>query len=264
MTRRLAPRHWLDYAQRRLSWTAQRVLLLVFVLLQCSLFAGHLLYQRNYIEDQASRILRNTALLKAEQFEADINAMRYQMRVIGNALLLNHTVPPADVTPFLLQELKQDWLDGVIVFNATGDFVAQKASFPLNLALSARTLEQASFRNQPLFTYLRTADVDEKLFYWQSSGANPHLGGFVIYRAVRGPQGRYLGGTVGYFNSTSMATLFQKMENEGFYIGPGGAMTVLDRDNGMELARMGAGPAPGAPRTNPQLAQLLRYASDTA
>ncbi len=260
----LSLRQWVDYGQRKLGWATQRALLVVFILLQCALFTGHLLYQRSYIEDQAARILRNTALLKAEQFEADINAMRYQMRVIGNAILLNHTIATANADPFLVQELKRDWLDGVIVFNASGDFVAQSAAFPLSEALSAATLAQHSFRGQPLFKYLRSEDVDEKLFYWQSTGADPHLGGFVIYRAIRDPLGRYLGGTVGYFNASTMATMFQKMENEGFYIGHEGAMTVLDRDNVMELARMGAGPVPGFPRHNPLLGQLLAYASDTA
>lgn len=67
------------------SLTAKRRLLLLFILLQTGLLATHLLYQRNYILDNTARILRNTTLLEKRLFETSLDAMRYQMRVVGNA-----------------------------------------------------------------------------------------------------------------------------------------------------------------------------------
>ena len=97
-----------------LSFTAQRALLLVLILAQAGFLIGHLMYQRAYIEGNASRILRNTTLLEKEHFETTLVAMRYQLRVIGNAILLNHTVAPDNTSSFLANELKRKWLNAAI------------------------------------------------------------------------------------------------------------------------------------------------------
>lgn len=256
--------HICDYIQRNLSMTAQHGLLLLLILLQASLFVGHLIYQRHRIEDNATRILRNTALLEAQQFDTSMEAMRYQVRVIGNAILLNHTVLLEDADPFLAQELKRDWLDAVIVFDANGDFVAQNSDFPLERALNASTLTQKSFRDRPLFKDLRREEVTDRLLNWQGNGDDPNLVGFLVYRAIRDPQGRYLGGAVGYFNSTSLTKLFLKMEGNGFDLGPGGVMAVVDRDSAVELARMGVGAETKTFHPGRPIPGLMRYANDVA
>ncbi len=248
----------------QVSLAKKRCLLVLVILVQAGLLVGHLFYQRSYIEDNAARILRNTALLQSQQFETSLDAMRYQMRVIGNAFLLNHTVTPDNAQPFLQEELKRVWLDGVIVFNEQGDFVASRALFPLEHALSATTLAQASFRERPLFKDLRRDEVSEDLISWQSNGTDKNLFGFVMYRAVRDASGRYLGGIVGFFNSQSMNAIFRKMESQGFDLGPGGAMAVLDRDNALQLARMGANDLTRTTQSDPRLVKLLEYANDSA
>lgn len=253
-----------DYWQRHLSLNVQRGLLLLFILLQASLFVGHLMYQRSQIEENAVRILRNTALLEAQSFETSMDAMSYQMRVIGNALLLNHTVPPEAADQFLAQELRRDWLDGVIVFDAKGDFVAKQSLLPLEHGLNKTVLAHLSFRDQPLFKEMQRDGVIERLFYWQGEGNDPEFSGFAIYRAIRDPQGRYLGGVVGYFNSTSLTKLFMRLGNRGFDLGPGGVMSVMDRATLTQLARIGAGAHLHAIRTAPGNPQLMHYASDSA
>jgi hypothetical protein len=85
----------------QVSLAKKRALLVLLILVQASLLIGHLLYQRGYVEDNAARILRNTAILQSQQFDTSLNAMRYQMRFIGNAFLLNHTVTPENAQPFL-------------------------------------------------------------------------------------------------------------------------------------------------------------------
>lgn len=259
---KLSLRHTLYCIQRNLSLTTQRTLLLVFILLQATLFVGHLIYQRHIIEDNASRVLHNTALLQAQQFENSLAAMRYQVQVIGSAILLNHTVPANNVDSFLEQELKQDWLDAVIIFDADGDFVAKRSLFPLEQVLSASTLANASLQDCPLLKKLRQENVNERLFYWQGSCPNPNVMGLVIYRAIRDPQGRYLGGVIGYFNSSTMAKLFMKMENRGLQLGSSGSIAVVDRDNNIQLARMGAGAGPIKP--GQKVSELMNYASDSA
>ena len=261
---RFSLRKILDYVLSNFSLTAQRGLLLLFILLQASLFVGHLVYQRNRIEDNTARILRNTALLEAQQFETSMDALRYQVRVIGNAILLNHTVTLDKVEPFLVRELKRDWLDAVIIFDANGDFVAKSSVFPLEQALSASTLAKASFRDRLLFKDLRSQEITESLIYWQSHGLDPGIMGFVMYRAIRDPQGRYLGGVAGYFNSSAMEKMFRKMEHSGLDLGPGGAMAVLDRNTAVQLARMGAGAGSVISHPDDRLLLLMNYASDTA
>lgn len=222
------------------------------------------MYQKSYIENNSNKILRNTALLKTESFETSLDAMRYQIRVIGNAILLNHTVSVDDADAFLNEEIKRPWLDGVIVFNEKGDFVSEQTLFPIDNALDATTLSLKSFRQSILFKNLRRDETTEHLFYWQSKGTDPNLTGFVLYRAIRDPQGRYLGGIVGILNSHSLDEMFRKMEREGFELGPGGAMAVFDRDNAVQLARMGANTVKEAPHSNPELTNLLEYANDSA
>lgn len=264
VTSKFSLRKILGHVLNNLSLTTQRCLLLLFILLQVSLFVGHLAYQRNRIEDNTARILRNTALLEAKQFETSMDALRYQVRVIGNAILLNHTVTLDNVEPFLAQELKRDWLDAVIIFDANGDFVAKGGVFPLEQAIQASTLSRASFRDRLLFKDLRSEKITESLFYWQSNGLDPGIMGFVMYRAIRDPQGRYLGGIVGFFGSNGMEKLFRQMEGNGFDLGPGGVMTVLDRNTAIQLARMGAGTGSVSTHSDPRLLPLMDYASDVA
>lgn len=247
-----------------LSFTAQRALLLVLILAQAGFLIGHLMYQRAYIEGNASRILRNTTLLEKEHFETTLVAMRYQLRVIGNAILLNHTVAPDNASPFLANELKRKWLNAAIVFDEKGDFVASQSIFPLHLALNETTLRTGSFREQALFNDFRQHDINESLFYWRSNGTDPNLVGFVMYRAIRDPHGKYLGGIVGFFNSSSMEGMFRGMEKEGFDLGPHGAMAVFDRGNAIQLARMGMGKLAGPRAHDPGLARLMNYADDSA
>ena len=248
----------------QVSLAKKRALLVLLILVQASLLIGHLLYQRGYVEDNAARILRNTAILQSQQFDTSLNAMRYQMRFIGNAFLLNHTVTPENAQPFLQGELKRAWLDGVIVFDEDGDFLSSRALFPFERALDASTLAQASFRQHPLFTDFRRDEVTESLFYWQSNGTDKNMLGFVMFRAVRDAHGRFLGGALGFFNGNTMNDMFRKMEVQGFDLGQGGAMAVLDRDNAVQLARMGANGGSQLNTSDPRLAKLLEYASDTA
>lgn len=247
-----------------LSLTEKRGLLLLFILLQTAILSGHLYYQYAYIMREAARILRNTTLLEAERFETSLDAMGYQVRLIGNAFLLNHTATSENAHRVLDAELKQDWLDGVIVFDEKGDFIAQRALFPLENALSASTLAQASFRDQPLFKQLRLREENDSLFYWQSHGADPNLHGFVVYHAVRDVKGKFLGGVVGYFDAHSMVEIFRKLNDKGFYLGSGGAMVVLDRDNCIQLTRVGAGITAGPLHFNPYLKEVIKYSSDSA
>lgn len=247
-----------------LSLAAKRGLLLLFIFVQTAILAGHLYYQYTYIMGEAARILRNTILLEAERFETSLDAMGYQVRLIGNALLLNHTVTSENTNRFLDEELKQDWLDGVIVFDEKGDFVAQRALFPLENALSASTIAQASFRDSPLFKQLRYSKENDSLFYWQSDGADPNLHGFVMYHAIRDIKGNFLGGVVGYFDAHSMVEIFRKLNDKGFYLGSGGAMVVLDRDNYIQLTRVGAGITEGPLHFYPYLKEVMKYSSDSA
>lgn len=255
-------RRLLDLAQSRLSLNVQRGLLLLFLLLQGLSYAGYLAYAYMRIEDDAVRVLRNTALLEAQQFETSMDAMRYQVRFIGNAFLLNHTVSVRDAEPFLEQELKKDWLDALIVIDANGDFVAKGSLFPLEQVLDASVLARASFRDRPLFKDLRREEVNERLFSMPAHGTDPALTSFVMYRAIRDPGGRYIGAVLGYLNSSTMAKLFTKMEDRGFDLGPSGVMGILDKDTGITLNRMGGNSS--SERTESSLSQLLSYANDSA
>ncbi|ADO47631.1 sensor domain-containing diguanylate cyclase [[Enterobacter] lignolyticus] len=248
----------------RLSLRAKQGLLLILVILQAMLLVGYLVYQYTYIKGEAARILRNTTLLEAENFEITQDAMRYQIRVIGNAILLNHTVTPENATSFLEEELKREWLDGVVVFNDKGDFVASCALFPLKKVFSETTLAELSFRERPLFKNLRLKEENDRLLYWQSKGTDLNMHGFVMYHAVRDLTGRFLGGVLGYFDSRSMIEMFRKLERKGFYLGAGGAMAVLDRSNRIQLTRVGAGTDQELPHFNPYLSQVMQYAADSA
>ncbi|WP_341675897.1 sensor domain-containing diguanylate cyclase [Niveibacterium sp. SC-1] len=233
-------RRLLEGLQRRLSLNAQRGLLLLFVLVQALFVGGYLTLERVRIYDGARHSLRNTALLQAQYFETSMDAMRYQLRVVGNALLLNHTVPLEEADSFIGNELKKDWLDAVIVFNEDGDFVARGSSLPFSQILCPSALEAQSFRNAPLFKELRQKGVTEHLFYWHSEGTDPRHAGFAVYRAIRDPQGRYLGGIVGHLNATTLAKLFTRLNERGLDLGPRGVMAVIDRGTGTQLARMGS------------------------
>jgi diguanylate cyclase (GGDEF)-like protein len=255
-------RQLIDRCQRQLSLNVQRGLLVLFLILQALFFTAYLASVRVRIENDAVRILRNTALLEAQQFETSMDAMRYQMRVVGNALLLNHTVAIEDADPFLAQELKKDWLDAVIVFDAEGNFLAQGSSFPLEQGLNATTIAHATFRDRPMFKDLRRDEANERLFVWHGDGSDRYFTGFVLYRAVRDIEGNYLGGVVGHFNVTTLAKLFLKIESRGFDLGDDGAISVLDHDTGIELARVGAGA--GSVRPNSAALHLMDFASDSA
>lgn len=244
--------------------TFKRAFLLIFILLQASLLIGHLMYQRVYIENNAARILRNTALLESERFQTSLDAMHYQVQVIGDALLLNHTVTPEHAQPYLAEELKRIWLDGVIIFDDQGNFIAERTLFPLRQVLAPVALMQRSFRERPLFIELRREDVTERLFYWKSEGDNPGLNGFVMYRAVRDPQGRYLGGIAGIFNSRAMEDMFQERLKQGFDLGEHGAMAILDPDADIELARMQTETYADLTRKNSAPGILMNLAGDTA
>lgn len=248
----------------RLSLRKKQSLLLLLIISQAMLLVGYLVYQYTYIKGEAARILRNTTLLEAKNFEVTQDAMRYQIRVIGNAILLNHTVTPENSTLFLEEELKREWLDGVIVFNDKGDFVSSCALFPLKKVLSTTTLAEASFREHPLFKSLRLEEANDRLLYWQSTGTDHNMHGFVMYHAVRDLKGNFLGGVVGYFDSRSMIEMYRKLEHKGFYLGAGGAMAVLDRSHSIQLTRVGAGTDQELPHFNPYLSQVMQYAADSA
>ena len=172
------------------------------------------------------------------------------------------SLAPENAQSFLKGELKRARLDGVVVFDEDGDFLSSRALFPFERALDASTLAQASFRQRPLFNDFRRDEVTESLFYWR--GTDKNMVGFVMFRAVRDAHGRFLGGAVGFFNGHSMNDMFRKMEVQGFDLGQGGAMAVLDRDNAVQLARMGANDGSQLNTSDPRLAKLLEYASDTA
>jgi len=123
----------------------KRVFLLVFILLQAGVLLVHLNYQKSCIEYNAEKTLRNTALLKSESFETSLAAMRYQIRVVGNALLLDHTVSVEKANLFLAEELKRPWLDGIIVFNDKGDFVAKQNYFSIENTLDLLPLLYRAF-----------------------------------------------------------------------------------------------------------------------
>ncbi len=129
----------------------KRVFLLVFILLQAGVLLVHLNYQKSCIEYNAEKTLRNTALLKSESFETSLAAMRYQIRVVGNALLLDHTVSVEKANLFLAEELKRPWLDGIIVFNDKGDFVAKQNYFSIENTLDPTTVALQSFRENTIF-----------------------------------------------------------------------------------------------------------------
>lgn len=224
----------------------------------------HLNYQKSCIEYNAEKILRNTALLKSESFETSLAAMRYQIRVVGNAILLNHTVSVENANLFLAEELKRPWLDGIIVFNEKGDFVASQNYFPIENTLDPTTVALQSFRENTIFKNLRREDIDEDLFYWSSQGSDSRLTGFVFYRAIRDPLGRFLGGVMGILRSHTLDDMFKKMQGGGFELGPNGAMAVFDRDHAIQLARMGANTVKETPQFMPQLINLLEHANATA
>jgi hypothetical protein len=145
----------------QVSLAKKRALLVLLILVQASLLIGHLLYQRGYVEDNAARILRNTAILQSQQFDTSLNAMRYQMRFIGNAFLLNHTVTPENAQPFLQGELKRAWLDGVVVFDEDGDFLSSRALF-LERALTPLRLRRPAFGSTlclPIFAGMKLPKV---------------------------------------------------------------------------------------------------------
>jgi hypothetical protein len=62
----------------------------LFLFLQAAIISAYLMSERSRIEDDAVRVLKNTALLQVQQFETSIEAMRYQLRVIRNVTLLDH------------------------------------------------------------------------------------------------------------------------------------------------------------------------------
>jgi diguanylate cyclase (GGDEF)-like protein len=251
-----------DYSQRHFSLNAQRAVLLLFIILQILFFSGFSIFQYMRIQDDASRVLRNTALLEAQQFETNMIALSYQMKVIGDAILLNHTVLPENSESFFTQELDQDWLDAVIVFNQDGDFVTSKSQFPLERILSPSILMRRSFRNTPLLDKLLGEQTKHHLFYWHSDGTDKHLMGLAAYRAVYDSHGRYLGGIVGYFKSTTMDYLTQKMEGQGLDLGPEGAIGLFDKNTGFIFVHTGdESHIISDGKKNPE---LMRYVSDMA
>lgn len=251
-----------DYFQHNLSLNVQRILLILFIILQVLFFTGYSVFQRARIEDDAARILRNTALLKAQLFETSMAAMSYQMQSIGDAILLNYTIRPENTVSFLAQELKQDWLDAVVVFNAQGDFVARNSVFPLEHVISSSAFTLKGFHYSPLFTQLRREEVKTRLFYWHGSGLDEHIQGLAMYRAVYDHQGRYLGGAVGYFKSATLGYLNQRMEGQGLDLGPGGVIELLDYNTGFIIVRIGWGSHISS--GGYQSSELMKSASDIA
>lgn len=252
----------MDYLHGRLSLNVLRGVLLVFLFVQALFFVGYVTFERTRIEEDAVRVLRNTALLGALQFETSLHAMRYQMRDVGNALLLNRTVPVQDAEPFLAHELQKDWLDAVIVVDSAGDFVATSSQFPLEQGIDASTLKRATFRDSTLFKDLRREEVNERLFVWPGNGSDPNFTGFVMYRAIRDRDGRYIGGALGFLTAATIEKLFAKMESRGFNLGTGGVMAVMNRDDGIQLARMGA--ETQVTRLSTKAPDLMDLATDSA
>lgn len=255
-------RQFFDYYQSNLSLNAQRAGLLVFILIQILFFTGYSAFQRMRIEDDTSRTLRNTALLKAQQFEASKTAMHYQMRTIGNAILLNHSVNPEKTAPFLTQEREQDWLDVVIVFNAEGNFVASSGAMPLEHVLRGPLLGNGTFRDSPLFGQLQRKEIHESFFYLYSRGLNEYLIGLAV--PVYNIQGQFLGGAVGYLKSSTLGYLAQEMEGKGLDLGPGGTMALLDHKTGFLFSRIGTGARSQLNYGDYKGNALMNYASDIA
>ncbi|WP_286881931.1 sensor domain-containing diguanylate cyclase [Cupriavidus metallidurans] len=247
----------IEYSQRHLSLNVRRGLLLLFLLIQAASIGAYLMFERARIENDTVRVLRNTALLKAEQFDTSLQAMRYQLRVVGDAVLLNRDVPIADAEPFLERELAQGWLDAVFITNANGDIIGRSSIFPVDQALLD------SFREGPVSRDLRQPGVNERLFFWRGNTSHSDSQGFLVYRAVYDAEGRYLGSIIGYLANATLKRRYLQIEIRGFDLGAGGVVTVVDRDSGHVLARMGGyPPLPGY--ADASVARQMVLAGDTA
>ncbi|PLP99375.1 sensor domain-containing diguanylate cyclase [Cupriavidus pauculus] len=251
----------IDYGQRHLSLNVRRGLLLFFLLIQAASIGAYLTLDRARIETDTARILRNTALLRAEQFDARLQAMRYQLHVVGEAVLLNRSVPLANAEPFLAQELAHGWLDAMLITNADGDIVVSSGDFPIDKALDGTEHSLDSVWNT--MKELRRPDVNERLFFWRGNGSDSHFRGFLTYSAVHDADGRYLGGVVGYLANSTLEQQYLQIGTRGFDLGTGGFVAVLDRDSGSVLARMGGyPPLPG--HADASAAIEVALAADTA
>lgn len=244
----------IEYGQRHLSLNVRRGLLLLFLLIQAASIGAYLMFERARIENDTVRVLRNTALLRAEQFDTRLQAMRYQLRVVGDAVLLNHEVPLASAEPFLDRELTQGWLDAVFITNANGDIIGRSSDFPVDQTL----LDNLG----PASRDLRQSGLNERFFFWRN-GSRSDSRGFLAYRAVYDAEGRYLGGVIGYLAHTTLERQYLQSGTRGFDLGAGGLVTVVDRDSGHVLARMGGyPPLPG--HADASVASQMGLAADTA
>lgn len=244
--------------------TVKRMCLFFILLLQVVLLFAYLSYQKDHVEKNAALLLKNTALLEIEQLESSFAAMVYQVRLIGNAFLLYNTVPSENVERYLTEETSKLWLNGVIIFNKEGDFIASKSSFPLKDALSPESFYQKSFKKNPTYMHFRYEGISERLFYWKSEGSDPHLNGFAVYSAIHDAQGQFIGGALGVFSSRTLAKLYQKKKEEGFNLGLGGMLTILDHKNAAQLARVGAGTSYEKNINDVRFTQVLKYTGDVA
>ncbi len=252
-----------DAATRKRNQNRQRWLLLLFIALQFYIGFSYHCAQRENIIQAHSYVLRNTAILQAKNIKADLETLRYQLRVIGEDILLDRTVSLDKAENFIANEINtSDFLDAVVVFDANGDFIAQKSHFQLEDLLAPQALEEHSFRNSLYFKKFREQNTNNDIFFFHSRGSDKNRVGFSMYRAIHDKKGNYLGGIVGLSNDRVMQDRLSQMQANGFYLGKGGVMTVFDRAASIQLARMGYDATDGEVSHEyiPELKELMAYA----
>ncbi|QYX47740.1 diguanylate cyclase [Pseudomonas tussilaginis] len=219
------------------SLAAKRGVLILALLVQGTCAGVYLYLEHNWIEARVVQSLKNVSSMHLRSFDQLEITLNYQLSSIGEAMgLLGMDLPRKQA--LLQKELKQAWLDTVIVLDAAGNIVTFATDVPLSAALPPSVLAASSYKNWSRYRAFMDSGAETASFF-VSRPQIPELrgGGIVMYRRIKSTQGDLLGSVVGFTSLHSLSNLLNADVARGFDLGKNGILNFIDRRTNKILYR---------------------------
>jgi diguanylate cyclase (GGDEF)-like protein/PAS domain S-box-containing protein len=211
---------------------AKRGLLILVLLVQGACAAGYLYLERNWIEAGVVQSLKNVSSMHRRSFDLLETTLSYQLAAVGEAV---HNVSgsgndPRQLPSLLAKEVKNAWLDAVVVLDAEGKIVASASDVPLDSVLPPSVVAAQSFKDIPNYQAAIAGGASAASFFVPRPQA-PELGGggLAMYRMLRSADGQLLGSVFGFTSLHSLSVLLNTEATRGFDLGQDGVLGFVDQ-----------------------------------
>jgi len=246
---------------------AKRGLLILVFLVQGVCAAGYLYLEHNWIEAGVVQSLKNVSSMHRRSFGLLETTLNYQLASIGETVqAMGDSRSDQQLHALLAKEVKNAWLDAVVVLDADGKIVAIDADVPLESVLLPGVLAARTFKDLPDYQ-AALADGAESATFFAPRPQAPELGegGIAIFRLIRSTDGQLLGSVVGFTSLHSLSALLNADAAWGLDLGKDGVLGFVEQHSHEWLYRYAHGVntvAEGYRTFSPSLLEDTRYGPD--